>query len=162
MYNNENQSKRINKKWHIIAASLLLLVITLSSIFFLAKMVIGLAIASIIATATKIISKAVSNVLKDKQANQNQVTQKITQDKITNLAIGLMSIFAGGLSLLILVQTGLTSACAAIAALALYEPLKGEKIGKSIDEKLDNAVNGTTHFVISSVEKFISLQSCQV
>ncbi|QKX02154.1 hypothetical protein [Wolbachia endosymbiont of Dirofilaria (Dirofilaria) immitis] len=167
MCNNENQTKQINKKWHIIAASSLsssLLFITmLSSIFLLARIAARLIIASIIAIAIKITSKAALNILKGKQAYQNQITQKTTQDEITNLAIGLISTFVGWLSLLIAAQTWSTAAAyAAIAALALRECFKGEEIGKSINDKLDEAADSTTNFVISSVEKFISSQNRQV
>ncbi|QKX01583.1 hypothetical protein GOY13_01290 [Wolbachia endosymbiont of Cruorifilaria tuberocauda] len=152
-FNNESQPKRINKKWYIIITSLLFL-LTLSSIFLLVKIIIGLTIA----IAVKTTSKAVSNILKGKQVDQNQVGQETVQSKITNLAIGLMFMLTGGISLLTVVQTGLASTCAVIAVLALHECLKDKEISKRIDKKVDDVADIITNFIISSAEKLISPQ----
>ncbi|WP_265024430.1 MULTISPECIES: hypothetical protein [unclassified Wolbachia] len=78
-----------------------------------------------------------------------------TQSKIINLAIGLTSIFVGGLSLFIIAQTGLIAACAAITALALHEYVKNQEIGKEINDKFDKVADDTINFIVSSVEKLI-------
>ncbi|GFR17469.1 uncharacterized protein TNCT_286101 [Trichonephila clavata] len=96
----------------------------LPSILLLAKIAIGLIMVSVAAIAIKVALKTISNALEDKQADQSQATQQTTQSKIINLAIGLTSIFVGGLSLFIIAQTGLIAACAAITALALHEYVK--------------------------------------
>lgn len=68
----------------------------------LAKIAIGLIMVSVAAIAIKVALKTISNALEDKQADQSQATQQTTQSKIINLAIGLTSIFVGGLSLFII------------------------------------------------------------
>ncbi|MGL9725616.1 MAG: hypothetical protein ACR5KV_02725, partial [Wolbachia sp.] len=122
MHSNTNQPKKINKKWLIVGAGSLLLVAMLPAIFLLAKIAIMFLIISIAVITIKIASKAISNVLEDKE-NQS------TQNKIISLTTGAVSILAGGLSLLITAKTGLIAVCSAIAILALYEYIKDEKIG---------------------------------
>ncbi|WP_341820598.1 hypothetical protein [Wolbachia endosymbiont (group A) of Myopa testacea] len=89
------------------------------------------------------------------KVDQNQAAKQTTQSKIINLAIGLIFIFAGGLSMLIITKTGLIAACAAITALALHEYVKNEKIGKEINDKFDKAADDTINFIVSNVEKLI-------
>ncbi|MDG7055454.1 MAG: hypothetical protein LJD31_02830 [Wolbachia endosymbiont of Menacanthus eurysternus] len=158
MPGSENQSKKISGKWLAIGAGSLLLVMMLPSILLLAKIAIGLIIVPVAAIAMKVASKTISQVLEDKQEDQNQTTQS----KIINLAIGLLSIFVGGLSLFTIAQIGLTVTCAAVAALALYACFKDEKIGKDINEKLDRIADSTTDFIVSNIEKLIPQQSRQV
>nr|WP_265021967.1 hypothetical protein [Wolbachia endosymbiont (group A) of Icerya purchasi] len=110
---------------------------------------------SVAAIAIKVALKTISNALEDKQADQSQATQQTTQSKIINLAIGLTSIFVGGLSLFIIAQTGLIAACAAITALALHEYVKNQEIGKEINDKFDKVADDTINFIVSSVEKLI-------
>ncbi|MGL9717514.1 MAG: hypothetical protein ACR5K9_02285 [Wolbachia sp.] len=153
---------KINGKWLAIGAGSLLFVMMLPSISLLAKVAVGLALASIITVAVKIASKTISSTLKDRQEGQNQAAQQTTQSKIINLAIGLVSTFIGGLSLLIIAKTGLTAACAAVTALVLYECFKDEEIGKNTSDKLDKVADDTTNFIVSGVEEFISPQSRQV
>ncbi|WP_310732639.1 MULTISPECIES: hypothetical protein [Wolbachia] len=124
----------------------------LPSILPLAKIAIGLIMVSVAAIAIKVALKTTSNVLEKKEAGQNQVAQQTTQSKIMNLAIGLVSIFVGGLSLLMIAQTGLIAACAAITSLALHEYVKNEEIGKDINNKFDKVADGITDFIVSSVE----------
>ncbi|MCM1002285.1 hypothetical protein [Wolbachia pipientis] len=152
-----NQSKKINGKWLAIGAGSLLLVMMLPSILLLAKIAIGLIIVPVVAIAMKVASKTISKVLEDKQEDQNQTTQS----KIINLAIGLLSIFVGGLSLFTIAQIGLTATCAAVAALVLYACFKDEKIGKDINDKLDEIAENTTDFIVSNIEKLIPQQSRQ-
>ncbi|WP_395460291.1 hypothetical protein [Wolbachia endosymbiont (group B) of Myelois circumvoluta] len=85
-----------------------------------------------------------------------------TQNKIINLAIGAVSILAGGLSLLITAKVGFIAICSTIAILALYEYIKDEKIGKDINDKFDEIANNTTEFCVNSIEKLIPSQSCEV
>lgn len=155
MPNNTDQSKKINGKWLFIGGASLFLVIMLPSIFLLAKIAMMFVIISTTAIAIKIASKAISNVLEDKE-NQS------TQNKIINLAIGAVSILAGGLSLLITAKVGFIAICSTIAILALYEYIKDEKIGKDINDKFDEIANNTTEFCVNSIEKLIPSQSCEV
>uniref|UniRef100_UPI0033406825 hypothetical protein n=1 Tax=Wolbachia endosymbiont (group B) of Pilophorus perplexus TaxID=3066160 RepID=UPI0033406825 len=155
MPNNTDQSKKINEKWLFIGGASLFLVIMLPSIFLLAKIAMMFVIISTTAIAIKISSKAISNVLEDKE-NQS------TQNKIINLAIGAVSILAGGLSLLITAKVGFIAICSTIAILALYEYIKDEKIGKDINDKFDEIANNTTEFCVNSIEKLIPSQSCEV
>ncbi|BDG75818.1 hypothetical protein C1A_716 [Wolbachia endosymbiont of Culex quinquefasciatus JHB] len=155
MPNNTDQSKKINEKWLFIGGASLFLVIMLPSIFLLAKIAMMFVIISTTAIAIKIASKAISNVLEDKE-NQS------TQNKIINLAIGAVSILAGGLSLLITAKVGFIAICSTIAILALYEYIKDEKIGKDINDKFDEIANNTTEFCVNSIEKLIPSQSCEV
>lgn len=155
MPNNTDQSKKINEKWLFIGGASLFLVIMLPSIFLLAKIAMMFVIISTTAIAIKIASKAISNVLEDKE-NQS------TQNKIINLAIGAVSIHAGGLSLLITAKVGFIAICSTIAILALYEYIKDEKIGKDINDKFDEIANNTTEFCVNSIEKLIPSQSCEV
>ncbi|QEK89719.1 hypothetical protein [Wolbachia endosymbiont of Chrysomya megacephala] len=155
MPNNTDQSKKINEKWLFIGGASLFLVTILPSIFLLAKIAMMFIIISTTAIAIKIASKAISNVLEDKE-NQS------TQNKIINLAIGAVSILAGGLSLLITAKVGFIAICSTIAILALYEYIKDEKIGKDINDKFDEIANNTTEFCINSIEKLIPSQSCEV
>ncbi|WP_410542682.1 hypothetical protein [Wolbachia endosymbiont of Tetranychus urticae] len=155
MSSNTDQSKKINEKWLFIGGASLFLVIMLPSLFLLAKIAVMFVIISTTAIAIKIASKAISNVLEDKE-NQS------TQNKIINLAIGAVSILAGGLSLLITAKVGFIAICSTIAILALYEYIKDEKIGKDINDKFDEIANNTTEFCINSIEKLIPSQSCEV
>ncbi|OAM06035.1 MAG: hypothetical protein TV41_01540 [Wolbachia endosymbiont of Dactylopius coccus] len=155
MPNNTDQSKKINEKWLFIGGASLFLVIMLPSIFLLAKIAMMFVIISTTAIAIKIASKAISNVLEDKE-NQS------TQNKIINLAIGAVSILAGGLSLLITAKVGFIAICSTIAILALYEYIKDEKIGKDINDKFDEIANNTTEFCVNNIEKLIPSQSCEV
>lgn len=155
MPNNTDQSKKINEKWLFIGGASLFLIIMLPSIFLLAKIAMMFVIISTTAIAIKIASKAISNVLEDKE-NQS------TQNKIINLAIGAVSILAGGLSLLITAKVGFIAICSTIAILALYEYIKDEKIGKDINDKFDEIANNTTEFCVNSIEKLIPSQSCEV
>ncbi|WP_254229862.1 hypothetical protein [Wolbachia pipientis] len=155
MPNNTDQSKKINEKWLFIGGASLFLVIMLPSIFLLAKIAMMFVIISTTAIAIKIASKAISNVLEDKE-NQS------TQNKIINLAIGAVSILAGGISLLITAKVGFIAICSTIAILALYEYIKDEKIGKDINYKFDEIANNTTEFCVNSIEKLIPSQSCEV
>lgn len=155
MPNNTDQSKKINEKLLFIGGASLFLVIMLPSIFLLAKIAMMFIIISTTAIAIKIASKAISNVLEDKE-NQS------TQNKITNLAVGVVSILAGGLSLLITAKVGFIAICSTIAILALYEYIKDEKIGKDINDKFDEIANNTTEFCVNSIEKLIPSQSCEV
>lgn len=155
MPNNTDQSKKINEKWLFIRGASLFLVIMLPSIFLLAKIAMMFVIISTTAIAIKIASKAISNVLEDKE-NQS------TQNKIINLAIGAVSILAGGLSLLITAKVGFIAICSTIAILALYEYIKDEKIGKDINDKFDEIANNTTEFCVNSIKKLIPSQSCEV
>ncbi|WP_246433136.1 hypothetical protein [Wolbachia endosymbiont of Spodoptera picta] len=127
----------------------------LPSIFLLAKIAMMFVIISTTAIAIKIASKAISNVLEDKE-NQS------TQNKIINLAIGAVSILAGGISLLITAKVGFIAICSTIAILALYEYIKDEKIGKDINDKFDEIANDTTEFCVNNIEKLIPSQSCEV
>uniref|UniRef100_A0A3B0JBU0 Uncharacterized protein n=1 Tax=Wolbachia endosymbiont of Aleurodicus dispersus TaxID=1288877 RepID=A0A3B0JBU0_9RICK len=147
-----DQSKKINEKWLLIGGASLFLVIMLPSIFLLAKIAMMFVIISTTAIAIKIASKAISNVLEDKE-NQS------TQNKIINLAIGAVSILAGGLSLLITAKVGFIAICSTIAILALYEYIKDEKIGKDINDKFDEIANNTAEFCVDSIEKLIPSQS---
>lgn len=155
MPNNTDQSKKINEKWLFIGGASLFLVIMLPSIFLLAKIAMMFVIISTTAIAIKIASKAISNVLEDKE-NQS------TQNKIINLAIGAVSILAGGISLLITAKVGFIAICSTIAILALYEYIKDEKIGKNINDQFDEIANNTTEFCVNSIEKLIPSQSCEV
>ncbi|AZU37704.1 hypothetical protein BBB02_04235 [Wolbachia endosymbiont of Bemisia tabaci] len=155
MPNNTDQSKKINEKWLFIGGASLFLVTILPSIFLLAKIAMMFIIISTTAIAIKIASKAISNVLEDKE-NQS------TQNKIINLAIGAVSILAGGLSLLITAKVGFIAICSTIAILTLYEYIKDEKIGKDINDKFDEIANNTTEFCVNSIEKLIPSQSCEV
>lgn len=155
MPSNTDQSKKINEKWLFIGGASLFLVIMLPSIFLLAKIAMMFVIISTTAIAIKIASKAISNVLEDKE-NQS------TQNKIINLAVGAVSILAGGLSLLITAKVGFIAICSTIAILALYEYIKDEKIGKDINDKFDEIANNTTEFCVNSIEKLIPSQSCEV
>ncbi|TNK94177.1 hypothetical protein OUY_02310 [Wolbachia endosymbiont of Leptopilina clavipes] len=155
MPNNTDQSKKINEKWLFIGGASLFLVIMLPSIFLLAKVAMMFVIISTTAIAIKIASKAISNVLEDKE-NQS------TQNKIINLAIGAVSILAGGISLLITAKVDFIAICSTIAILALYEYIKDEKIGKDINDKFDEIANNTTEFCVNSIEKLIPSQSCEV
>ncbi|MGL9759007.1 MAG: hypothetical protein ACR5LA_09545 [Wolbachia sp.] len=155
MPNNTDQSKKINEKWLFIGGASLFFVIMLPSIFLLAKIAMMFVIISTTAIAIKIASKAISNVLEDKE-NQS------TQNKIINLAIGAVSILAGGLSLLITAKVGFIAICSTIAILALYEYIKDEEIGKDINDKFDEIANNTTEFCVNSIEKLIPSQSCEV
>ncbi len=152
---NTDQSKKINEKWLLIGAGSLLLTIMLPSILLLAKIAIMFIIISTTAIAIKVASKAISNVLEDKE-NQS------TQNKIINLAIGVVSILAGGLSLLITAKVGFIAICSTIAILTLYEYIKDEKIGKDINHKFDEIANNITEFCVKSIEKLIPSQSCEV
>lgn len=152
---NTDQSKKINKKWLLIGTGSLLLTIMLPSILLLAKIAIMFIIISTTAIAIKVASKAISNVLEDKE-NQS------TQNKIINLAIGVVSILAGGLSLLITAKVGFIAICSTIAILALYEYIKDEKIGKDINHKFDEIANNITEFCVESIKKLIPSQSCEV
>ncbi|WP_265039992.1 hypothetical protein [Wolbachia endosymbiont (group A) of Trypoxylon clavicerum] len=152
---NEIQPKN---KLLIVGAGLLFFAMILPSFFLLAKIAIGLAMTAIATIAVKIASKTTSNALEDKQADQSQATQQTTQSKIINLAIGLTSILVGGLSLFIIAQTGLIAACAAITSLALHEYVKNEEIGKDINNKFDKVADDITDFIVSSVEKLISIK----
>ncbi|QOD37863.1 hypothetical protein [Candidatus Wolbachia massiliensis] len=164
---NENQPKKVNRTWLAIGAGSLLFVMMLPSILLLAKIAIGLIIVPVVAIAIKIASKMMSNVLEDKQTDQGQAEQQTTQNKVVSLAIGLISMFVGGLSLFTIAQIGLTATCAAVTALVLYEYAKdyeydeGKKIGKSIDTKLDEITDTTTNFIVSNIEKLISPQERQ-
>ncbi|MDR1139486.1 MAG: hypothetical protein LBJ80_04515 [Rickettsiales bacterium] len=162
MSDNENQSKKINGKWLAIGAGLLLFVMMLPSILLLAKIAIGLIIVPVVAIAMKVASKTIPEVLEDRQKDQNQATQQTTQSRIINLAIGLLSIFAGGLLLFTIAQIGLTATCAAVAALVLYKCFKDREIGKDINDKLDEIAESTTNFIVSNIEKLIPQQSRQV
>ncbi|WP_265041693.1 hypothetical protein [Wolbachia endosymbiont (group B) of Melanostoma mellinum] len=155
MPNNTDQSKKINEKWLFIGGASLFLVIMLPSIFLLAKIAMMFVIISTTAIAIKIASKAISNVLEDKE-------HQSTQNKIINLAIGAVSILAGGISLLITAKVGFIAICSTIAILALYEYIKDEKIGKDINDKFDEIANNTTEFCVNSIEKLIPSQSCEV
>ncbi|WP_264718842.1 hypothetical protein [Wolbachia endosymbiont (group A) of Lasioglossum morio] len=136
----------------IAGAGLLFFAMVLPSFFLLAKIAIGLAMIAIATIAIKISSKTISNALEKEKA---EVAQQTTQSKIINLAIGLTSIFVGGLSLFIIAQTGLIAACAAITALALHEYVKNQEIGKEINDKFDKVADDTINFIVSSVEKLI-------
>lgn len=162
MLDSGNQSKKISGKWLAIGAGSLLLVMMLPSILLLAKIAIGLIIVPVVAIAIKVALKTISKVLEDKQEDQNQATQQTTQSRIINLAIGLLSIFVGGLSLFTIAQIGLTATCAAVAALVLYGYFKDEKIGKGINDKLDEIAENTTDFIVSNIEKLLPQQSRQV
>lgn len=155
MPNNTDQSKKINEEWLFIGGASLFLVVMLPSIFLLAKIAMMFVIISTTAIAIKIASKAISNVLEDKE-NQS------AQNKIIDLAIGAVSILAGGLSLLITAKVGFIAICSTIAILALYEYIKDEKIGKDISDKFDEIANNTTEFCVNSIEKLIPSQSCEV
>ncbi|MFP3036344.1 MAG: hypothetical protein ACEY3A_05215 [Wolbachia sp.] len=156
MPDSRNQSK-INGKWLAIEAGSLLLVMMLPSILLLAKMAIGLIIVTVVAIAIKVASKTISKVLEDKQEDKNQTTQS----KIINLAIGLLSIFVGGLSLFTIAQIGLTATCAAVAALVLYTCFKDREIGKDINQTLDGIADITTDFIVGNIERLIPQQSRQ-
>ncbi|MCA4774690.1 hypothetical protein IHO40_00635 [Wolbachia endosymbiont of Mansonella ozzardi] len=156
-----NQSKKINGKWLAIGAGSLLLVMMLPPILLLAKIAIGLIVVPVVAIAMKVASKTISKVLEDKQEDQNQSTQKTTQSKIINLAIGLLSIFVGGLPLFTIAQIGSTATCAVVAALVSYACFKDREIGKNINDKLDEIAENTTDFIVSNIEKLIPQQSCQ-
>ncbi|QIT36191.1 hypothetical protein [Wolbachia endosymbiont of Brugia pahangi] len=168
MFVNGGQLKKINQKWLIIGTGLLLFIMMLPSIILLAKMTIGLVMVLVVAIAIKIASKTISNVLEDKQADPNQLTSQTTQSRIVNLAVGLVSIFTGGLSLLIIAKTGIAVICAAVVTLAIYEYAKDYKyaedkeIGKSINDKLDEIAKNTTNFIVSGIEKLVSPQEHQV
>lgn len=149
---NEIQPKN---KLLIVGAGLLFFAMAFPSFFLLAKIAIGLAMIAIVTIAVKIASKAISNVLEEKEAGQNQAAQQTTQSKIINLAIGLTSILVGGLSLFIIAQTGLIAACAAITALVLHEYVKNEEIGKDTNNKFDKVADSIPDFIVSSVEKLI-------
>ncbi|WP_253302678.1 hypothetical protein [Wolbachia endosymbiont of Psylliodes chrysocephala] len=146
MNTSTNQPKKINEKWLTIVAGSLLFAMMLPSILLLAKIAIGLIMVSVAAIAIKVALKTISNVLEEKEAQQT------TQSKIINLAIGLTSILVGGLSMLIIAQTGLIAACAAITALALHEYVKNQEIGKEINDKFDKVADDTINFIVSSVE----------
>ncbi|MDM8335023.1 hypothetical protein [Wolbachia pipientis] len=161
MPDNKNQSKEINIKLLAIGAGLLLFVMMQPSIFLLAKIAIGLIMVSVATIAIKIALKTILNVLENKQADQAQAAQQTTQNKIINLAIGLMSIFAAGLSMLIIAKTGLTTACTAVAALVLYEYAKDVATGKAINDKLDKIVGDITNFVVGNIERLVPPQSRQ-
>ncbi|MDR2832049.1 MAG: hypothetical protein LBV62_04015 [Rickettsiales bacterium] len=153
--------KKINKKWLAIGAGSLLFAMMLPSVLLLAKIAIGLIMVSVAAIAVKVALKTISNTLEDKQADQSQAMQQTTQSKIINLAIGLVSIFTGGLSLFIIAKTGFIAACAAVSGLVLYEYVKDEEVGKNINTKLDKIADNTTNFVVSSVEALIPSQDRQ-
>ncbi|MEY2393593.1 hypothetical protein [Wolbachia endosymbiont of Tettigetta isshikii] len=152
-----NQSKKTNGKWLAIGAGSLLLVMMLPSILLLAKIAIGLIILPFVAIAMKVALKAISKVLENKQEDQNQTTQS----KIINLAIGLLSILVGGLSLFTIAQIGLTATYADVAALVLYAYFKDREIGKDINKKLDGIADSTTDFIVSNIERLIPQQSRQ-
>lgn len=139
----------------IAGAGLLFFAMVFPSFFLLAKIAIGLAMIAIATIAIKISSKAISNVLEEKKADPDQAAQQTTQSKIINLAIGLVSIFVGGLSLLTIAQTGLIAACTAITALALHKYVKNEGIGEKINDKFDKVADDTINFIVSNVEKLI-------
>ncbi|MCA4774398.1 hypothetical protein [Wolbachia endosymbiont of Mansonella perstans] len=161
MLDSGNQSKKINGKWLAIGAGSLLPVMMLPPILLLAKIAIGLIIVPVVAIAMKVASKTIPKVLEDKQEDQNQSTQQTTQSKIINLAIGLLSIFVGELTLFTIVQIGSTATCAAVAALVLYACFKDREIGKNINDKLDEIAENTTDFTVSNIEKLIPQQSRQ-
>ncbi|WCR57704.1 hypothetical protein [Wolbachia endosymbiont of Ctenocephalides felis wCfeJ] len=115
---------------------------------------------SVAAIAVKIALKTMSNVFKGKSADQELTMQQVIQSKILNLAIGLVSILVGGLSLITIAKTGVTAACAAVTALVLYGCF--EEIGKSVNDKFDEVANNITDFIISNVKKLFLPQSCQV
>ncbi|UVW83700.1 hypothetical protein [Wolbachia endosymbiont of Aedes albopictus] len=148
MNTSTNQPKKINEKWLFIGVGSLFLAVMLPSIFLLAKIATIFIMISTATIAIKIASKAISNVLENKD-NQS------TQNKIINLAIGAVSVLAGGLSLLITAKAGVIALCSTIAILALYEYAKDEKIGKYINNKLDEIANNTTEFIVSGIEKLI-------
>ncbi|WP_168463867.1 hypothetical protein [Wolbachia endosymbiont of Ctenocephalides felis wCfeT] len=150
---NEAQSKKINEKWLVIGTGMLLFAMMLPSIFLLAKIAIGSTMISIATIAIKISSKTISSSLEN-----NNAEQQTTQNKFINLAVGLASIFVGGISLLIIAKTGLIAACAAVTALALHEYLKDEEIGKNISTKFDKIAENSTQLIVSSIEKFLSPQ----
>ncbi|OCA06310.1 hypothetical protein [Wolbachia endosymbiont of Trichogramma pretiosum] len=155
MPNSTNQSKKISGRWLFIGGALLFLVIMLPLVFLLAKIAMMFVIISTTAIAIKTSSKAISNALEDKE-NQSM------QNKIINLAIGGLSIFAGGLSLLITEKVGFIAICSTIAILALYEYIKDEKIGKYINDRFDEIANNITEFCVNSIKKLIPSQSCEV
>ncbi|QKX03091.1 hypothetical protein GOY07_02715 [Wolbachia endosymbiont of Litomosoides sigmodontis] len=168
MFANSKLPKKINQKWLIIGANSLLFMTMLPSIFLLAKMVIGLIMISVIAIAVKIASKTLLNVLEDKQADPNQSTPQTTQSRIVNLIVGLISTFAGGLSLLIIAKTGIAITCATVAILAIHEYTKDYKYAEdkemstSINDKFDDIAENITNFIVSSIEKFVPLQERHV
>ncbi|NUY39313.1 hypothetical protein GO684_01045 [Wolbachia endosymbiont of Litomosoides brasiliensis] len=168
MFANGDRPKKINQKWLAIGAGSLLFMMMLPSILLLAKMVIGLIMISVVAIAIKITSKTLLNVLENKQADPNQPTPQTTQSRVVNLVVGLISTFAGGLSLLIIAKTGITITCAAVAALAIYEYAKDYKYAEdkemstSINDKLDDIAKNTTNSIVSGIEKLVSLQERQV
>lgn len=151
---NTEQSKEIDRKWGMVGISLLIFTMMLPSIFLLVKIAIGIALISIGTIAVKIAAKTISTAIED-----NQSSPQATQSRITNLMIGLTSIFVGGLSLIIIAKIGLVTACAAVTTLALYEYVKDEEIGKNVNKRLDEVADISTKFIISKIEKFLPSQN---
>lgn len=150
----EIQPKEINKKWGVVGIGLLLFTMMLPSIFLLVKIAIGIALISLGTIAVKIAAKTISTAIEDGQS-----APQATQSRITNLMIGLTSIFVGGLSLIIIAKMGLIPACAAVTTLALYEYVKDEEIGKNVNNRLDEIADISTKFIISKIEKFLPSQN---
>ncbi|MDD9331595.1 MAG: hypothetical protein PV340_02995 [Wolbachia sp.] len=159
MHTNMIQPNKTNEKLLIGVIGSLLFIIALPSVFLLAKLATGLAMISIATIAVKITSKIISNALW--QNDQDQDKNHITKNKVMNIAIGLASVFVGGISLLIVAKTGLIAACAAVTALALHECFRDEKIGKDVNLWFDEKAQSTTDFIIKGVEEFTSSKTPQ-
>ncbi|APR98013.1 hypothetical protein [Wolbachia endosymbiont of Folsomia candida] len=122
MHSNTAQHNKVNNKL-LIGAAALFVVMSLPSIFILAKVAIGLAMLSVGIIAFKVTLKVLLNTLEQSETNKNHSIR----DKIINIAIGLTSVFIGALSLLIMAKTGLIAVCAAFTALVLHEYTKSEE-----------------------------------
>lgn len=151
---NTEHSKEINRKWGMVGIVLLIFTMMLPSIFLLVKIAIGITLISLGTIAVKIASKTISSAIEDDKSSP-----QATQSRMTNLMIGLTSIFVGGLSLIIIAKMGLIPACAAVTTLALYEYVKDEEIGKNVNKRLDKVAGKLTEIIISKIEKFLPSQN---
>ncbi|MGL9732598.1 MAG: hypothetical protein ACR5KW_00995 [Wolbachia sp.] len=164
MLDRGEQSKKINEKWLVIGAALLLYAMMLPSFSLLTKITIWLiTIAVTIAIVTisiKTLLKTISNISEEKKTNQNQITQQTTQSKV---AIGLTSIFALLLSAFIVVKIGLIAiACATVTALILHDHLQNKEIEKYINNKFDETTDYIINLITSHVKKLIPQQNHQM
>lgn len=122
MHASTAQPNKVDNKL-LIGAAVALFLMSLPSIFILAKVAIGLAMLSLGIITFKVTLKVMLNTLEESEADKNHAIR----NKIVNITIGLTSILVGGLSLLIMAKTGLIAVCAAFTALVLHEYTKSEE-----------------------------------
>lgn len=156
------QPSNINYKLSTAAIGLMVCIIALPSIMLIAKLTLGVSVIVLGFLAVKIVSRVISDILKVKntaaqdQATGNAFQNPTKQKQAISIAVGAVALLISGISFLAIAEAGMTAACAAVAVLVLYECVKKEELGKSLDKIFDDRANTIHDFAVSSIENLIT------